>query len=96
MLLKNIEYIDRDVELRSVVKESRDLAKGEAMNVSNLAMRRMQKVVARCHIVDATKMRIEELELLRLDLDKIRQRTFPSFVKAARQRAYTNPDEKSM
>ena len=96
MLLKNIEYIDRDVELRSVVKESRDLAKGEAMNVSNLAMRRMQKVVARCHIVDATKMRIEELELLRLDLDKIRQRTFPSFVKAARQRDYTNPDEKSM
>ena len=76
------------------MKESRDSAKGEAVNSSNLAMKRMQKVVARCHVVDATKMRVEELDILRQELDKIRQRTFPGFVKAARQRAYTNPDEK--
>merc|ERR1711871_684193 len=93
-LLQNIERIDRDVELRNSVKRSRDLAKGEGTNASNLAMRRMQKVVARCHIIDATKMRMEELDVLRQDLDKIRQRTFPSFIKAARLRnSFTNPDE---
>ena len=93
-LLKSILEIRREVEWRNSVKESRDSAKGEAVNSSNLAMKRMQKVVARCHVVDATKMRVEELDILRQELDKIRQRTFPSFVKAARQRAYTNPDEK--
>jgi uncharacterized membrane protein len=94
-LTKNIHDIKKDVDVRNSIKQSRDTAKGEATNPSNLAMKRMQKVVSRCQIVDATKMRLEELDVLRQDLDKIRQKTFPSFVKAARQRTYANPDEKS-
>ena len=94
-LVKNIHGVKRDVEVRNSIKHSRDSAKGETINLKNLAMKRMQKVVARSQIADATKMRVEQLDVLRQDLDKIRQKTFPSFVKAARQRTFANPDEKS-
>jgi hypothetical protein len=56
-------------------------------------MKRMQKVVMKRQLIDATRAHAEELDLLRQELDKIRQKTFPSFVRAARQRTFANPDE---
>jgi hypothetical protein len=57
------------------------------------ASRKMKKVVARRQLVDTLKAQTEEIDFLRQELDKIRQKTFPSFVRAIRKRL-PNPDER--
>ena len=42
----------------------------------------MKKVVARRQLVDTARAQAEEVDYLRSELDKMRQRTFPSFAKA--------------
>jgi len=93
-LSHSIQDIKHDVETREQVKKSRDDARGKSSSASVLAMKRMKKVIARRSLIDTFRTNTEELELLRLELDKIRQKTFPSFVKAARQRNFANPDER--
>ena len=93
-LTHSIEDIKHDVQTREQVKKSRDDARGKSSSASVLAMKRMKKVIARRSLIDTFRTNTEELELLRLELDKIRQKTFPSFVKAARQRNFANPDER--
>lgn len=44
-------------------------------------MQKMKKVVQRRHLVDIARTQAEEIDYLRQELDRMRQRTFPSFVK---------------
>ncbi len=46
-----------------------------------LNMQKMKKVVQRRHLVDIARTQAEEIDYLRQELDRMRQRTFPSFVK---------------
>lgn len=50
-----------------------------AVNVA--AMEKMKRVVQRKHLVDMARAQAEEIDFLRQELDRMRQRTFPSFVK---------------
>lgn len=55
---------------------------------------RMRKVVARRKLVDTAQVQAEEIDYLKQELDKVRQKTFPSFVRATRNRLVYNPDER--
>ena len=94
LLLKNIEELRRDVEAREDVKKSRDAARGSSSDPGVVAMKRMKKVVLKRHLIDTVRANADEIDILRQNLDGIRQKTFPSFVRAARQRAFVNPDER--
>ena len=46
-----------------------------------LSLQKMKKVVHRRQMVDVARAQAEEIDYLRQELDRMRQRTFPSFVK---------------
>jgi hypothetical protein len=66
---------------RKKVKQSRDDARGKSGDVAGLAAKKMHKIIARRQLVDTAKSQAEEIDLLRQELDKIHQKTFPSFVR---------------
>jgi hypothetical protein len=45
--------------------------------------------------VDTAQVQAEEIDYLKQELDKTRQKTFPSFVRATRNRLVYNPDERT-
>jgi hypothetical protein len=55
---------------------------------------KMKKVVTRRKLVDTARIQAEEIDYLKQELDKLRQKTFPSFVRATRNRLVYNPDER--
>merc|ERR1740130_2646649 len=56
-----------------------------------LAQTSFREVKTRQTLMDAAKKHTEEIDLLRKELDRLRQKTFPSFVQLNEERA-TNPD----
>ena len=76
-----------EVEARQSVLQSRDTARGTTGNPVASAQLKMKKVIAKRALVDTAKAQAEELSYLRQELDKMRQRTFPSFVRASKKRA---------
>ena len=63
------------------VKQSRDDSRGGVGDSLGLATAKMKKVVARRRLVDTARTQAEEIDFLRQELDKMRQRTFPSFIR---------------
>ena len=51
----------------------------------------MKAVVTRRKLLDLARAQTDEIEFLRQELDRLRQRTFPSF--ATRRDGQMNPDE---
>jgi ABC-type phosphate transport system auxiliary subunit len=69
---------------------------GSASNTVGLsteALGRMKTIIARRHLVDTARAQAEEIDFLRQELDKVRQKTFPSFIRAVKKRL-PNPDER--
>jgi len=91
-----INDLTKQVQVRQQVQNSRDDARGPAGDPAVMAMRKMKRVVARRHLVDTARVQAEELDFLRHELDKVRQRTFPSFVRAAKTRLINTqgPDQR--
>lgn len=86
-LEERIGALKAQVSLSRSVKQSRDEARGgTGGDPITMAANKMKKVVARRHMVDTARAQAEEIDYLRQELDKMRQRTFPSFVKATRKR----------
>jgi WD40 repeat protein len=81
-LMKTIRDLEKQVASRVSVKKQRDVARGPAGDPAVQAMRKMKKVVSRRQLVDTARIQSEELDYLRTELDRIRQKTFPSFAKA--------------
>ena len=79
-----------EVTLRRNVKESAATSRGETANsaVDAVALK-MKKIVARRVLLESARSQAEEADSLRIELDRVRQRSFPSFVKAAKQRTGT-------
>lgn len=69
------------VVLSKSVKSSRDEARGESGDLVGVAAAKMKKVVSKRHMIDTARAQAEEIDYLRQELDKMRQKTFPSFVK---------------
>lgn len=86
-LESKIRELRTDVAVRKNVKNSNDASRGAtAENLVVIAGQKMKKIVARRHLLDSARSQAEEADFLRQELDRLRQRTFPSFVKAAKQR----------
>lgn len=81
-LEKSITQLHSQVALTKSVKLSRDEARGGGGDVLSAANAKMKKIVARRHMVDTARAQAEEIDYLRQELDKMRQRTFPSFVRS--------------
>ena len=82
-----IRDLRTEVAVRKNVKNSNDASRGAtAENLVVVAGQKMKKIVARRHLLDSARSQAEEADFLRQELDRLRQRTFPSFVKAAKQR----------
>jgi bacterioferritin (cytochrome b1) len=82
-----IRELRAEVAIRKNVKSSNDTSRGmTAENLTDIAGQKMKKVVARRHLLDSARSQAEEADFLRQELDRLRQRTFPSFVKAAKHR----------
>jgi hypothetical protein len=47
----------------------------------------------RRRLIDLARLQTEEIDFLRQELDRLRQRSFPSFAHAARKRLAVPPDE---
>lgn len=86
-LENTLSGLKTQVASRKIIKQSRDTARGIGkIDPVELAATKMKKVVSRKHLVDMAKSQAEEIEYLQQELDKLRQRTFPSFVNAAKKR----------
>ena len=86
--------LKREVAARESVRQSRNDARGTVGDPAQSAMKRVKRVVVRRQLVDLARTQAEEIDFLRQELDKMRQKTFPSFVRATKSRLAINPDEK--
>ena len=76
-----------EVAARKNVKNSSETSRSStADSALDLVGQKMRKIVARKQLLDSARSQAEEADFLRQELDRLRQRTFPSFVKAAKQR----------
>ena len=90
-LESKIRDLRNEVAIRKNVKNSNDASRGvTGENVVDVAGQKMKKIVARRHLLDSARSQAEEADFLRQELDRLRQRTFPSFVKAAKHRIQGN------
>ena len=80
----------RVVQLESV-NRTRVSHEGNAENTQ----KRMKAIVTRRKLIDLARAQTDEIEILRQELDRIRQRTFPSFTHSRRAELARmgNPDE---
>lgn len=76
-----IAALNSTVSQSENVMKSRDAARGATGDPVNIAAARMKRVVSRRHMVDTARAQAEEIDFLRQELDRMRQRTFPSFVR---------------
>lgn len=54
----------------------------------------MKRITLRRRLIDLARLQTEEIDFLRQELDRLRQRTFPSFSHAAQSRHTNLPDSK--
>lgn len=76
-----IAQLHVEVQQSENIKFSKVQASGGEGLASTVALKKMRKVVQRKRLVDLARVQAEEIELLRQELDRMRQKTFPSFVK---------------
>lgn len=95
-LQEKIGTLKGDVAVREqVVRHGTHGAADTGLSTSSLkATSKMKKVVARRKLVDTARVQAEEIDYLKQELDKLRQKTFPSFVRATHSRLVYNPDER--
>lgn len=85
-LEQQIETLSKDVVVRKDVRHARGI--DEASHA-----KKMKRLISRRHLVDQVRMQAEQIDLLKEELDRLRQKTYPSFVRATRTRLAANPDE---
>jgi len=84
-LTGTLSALKSDVSQRKSVQQSRNDARGVQGDAGATATIKMKKVVQRRQLVDTARSQAEEIDYLRQELDKMRQRTFPSFAKVAKK-----------
>ena len=73
-----------NVGVREAIYKSRVAASSDGGG--SAADRKMKRVTMRRKLVDLARAQTDEIEFLRMELDRLRQKTFPSFANAARER----------
>jgi len=92
-LQSQFDELENSVAVRQSIHRTRADGGGTAVNSSAQVQNRMKRITLRRRLIDLARAQTEEIEALRLELDRLRQRTFPSFAHAARTRLAGNPDE---
>ena len=92
---ENASLEAKAAELRANVKvrESITRARENESEGDDVRGARMKSLVTRRKLVDLARAQTEEVEFLRSELDRLRQRTFPSFAKAKDDVLVQYPDE---
>jgi hypothetical protein len=90
---KNASLEHQISRLASDVDTRADVRKGSGV-VDDEAKLRMKRLVARRQLVDRVRIQADQISLLKAELEKLREKTFPSFVKATKTRLALNPDER--
>ncbi|CAM9456895.1 unnamed protein product [Scytosiphon promiscuus] len=72
------------VNVREAIYRSHMEASGGEINPAHQAAGRMKRITTRRRLVDLARAQTGEIEALKAELDRLRQRTFPSFAHAAR------------
>ena len=79
-LKKHVEELERNVSLRASIHRARAAGgDGTVTDAGAAGRRRMQSIVTRRKLIDLARAQTDEIEFLRQELDRLRQRTFPSF-----------------
>ena len=78
-----VKELEGNVGIRETIYKSRMEAQGGGMDP---AAKKMKIVTMRRKLVDLARAQTDEIEFLRGELDRLRQKTFPSFANAARER----------
>jgi hypothetical protein len=92
-LERKIHELRAQVKSRLSVRASRDEARQGTGDAVERAGRRMKRIVQRRQLVDTARAQAQEIDFLRQELDVVRQRTFPSFIRAVKKRV-PNPDDR--
>ena len=70
----------RNVSLRASIHRARSTSgDGTVADAGAASRKRMQSIVTRRKLIDLARAQTDEIEFLRQELDRLRQRTFPSF-----------------
>lgn len=83
-LEEQIANLQKQVDMSEGIKKSREAGLNDADTITPAD--KMKKIVHRRRMIDLAKAQAEEIDLLHQELDKMRQKTFPSFVKATKKR----------
>ena len=79
-LKKHVDELERNVSLRASIHRARAAGgDGTVADAGAASRRRMQSIVTRRKLIDLARAQTDEIEFLRQELDRLRQRTFPSF-----------------
>ena len=90
-LSNHVQELEKNVAVRASIHRAR-ASGGDGVADPNAAGRaRMKAVVTRRKLLDLARAQTDEVEFLRQELDRLRQKTFPSF--ATRRNRDMNPDE---
>jgi ribosomal protein S1 len=88
---EQLKELDSNVGIRETIYKSRMESGGGAD--ADPSARKMKRIMMRRKLIDLAKAQTDEIEFLRMELDRLRQKTFPSFANAARERLNQQPDE---
>ena len=75
------------------LRESIRQQAGSKSNKHKAERQRMEMVVTRRKLIDLARAQTDEIEFLRQELDRLRQKTFPSFASQSRYGGL-GPDDK--
>uniref|UniRef100_A0A7S1UCA8 Cilia- and flagella-associated protein 43 n=1 Tax=Phaeomonas parva TaxID=124430 RepID=A0A7S1UCA8_9STRA len=90
-LLRQLRELETAVSVREGIYRSRLESSGGDATPEAMAATRMKRITVRRRLVDIARAQTDEIDYLRNELDRLRQRTFPSFAHAVPH--MTGPDE---
>lgn len=87
-----LNQINDAIIVREAITRSQLNSLTEEANTEQRTRYHMKRITLRRRLIDLAKLQTEEVEFLRQELDRLRQRTFPSFSNATRGRHMALPD----
>ena len=90
-LANHVNELEKNVAVRASIHRARSSGGDGGVDPNAASRARMKAVVTRRKLLDLARAQTDEIEFLRQELDRLRQRTFPSF--ATRRNQQMNPDE---
>jgi len=88
-LKQQLNELKDAVSVREAVARSRSDSLAGDLSAEQRTAHRMKRITLRRRLIDLARLQTEEIDFLRQELDRLRQRTFPSFSHATRDRLWT-------